>query len=284
MTTITDLRAFFIWAFCGAATLYAQHPPVIASISICSATGAGATGSCPSGTFDTRQIVLGPGGGPVNDSGLGIGPAPDEHSSIFGPGMLGNNKEYLFFLATPEGGHGGIGVAVLSGGSGPDSKGQWTLDFPRADGYGSYAGGFGQVFNHPTRAANCPTVPDGNPAHQDQTFDMLYAAGGSVVKDPSGPPGSVLMIYEGTNACIGNAGGPVFNNEDDYISLAIATSLDYGKSWPTYRGSSTFNFVRFPVRTQHKHPMRPWARSARVSAWATIAPRRLPPATAGTPL
>ena len=36
------------------------------------------------------------------------------------------------------------------------------------------------------------------------------------------------MVYEGTNACVGNAGGPVSSNTDDYISLAIATSSDYG--------------------------------------------------------
>jgi hypothetical protein len=65
------------------------------------------------------------------------------------------------------------------------------------------------------------------------------------------------MIYEGTNACIGNAGGPVFNNEDDYISLAIATSLDYGKSWPTYRGSSAFNFVPLPGQNATQAPNAP---------------------------
>lgn len=240
-----------------AALTYAQHPPAIASISVCDPNGKGGQGSCPSGSFDTHQAVLGPGGSSVNQSSLGVGPAPDEHSTIFAPGTLGNNREYLFFLASPEAGHAAIGVAVLSGGPGPDKNGRWTLDFPRTDGYGSYSGGFGQVFNPSTKGDTCPVVADGNPAHQDQTFDMHYAAAGSVVKDPTAPPGSLLMVYEGTNACIGNAGGPILRDNDDYISLGIATSADYGKTWPTYRGTPTFSFVPLPGFNQTQAPNAP---------------------------
>jgi uncharacterized protein (TIGR03437 family) len=238
---------FRIWTALAISSLaFAQKPPAIASISVCSATGAAGQGSCPSGTLDTHQLVLGPAGSPVNTSSLQAVPVPDEHTTVFGPGTLGTNQDYLFFLATSVQGHAAIGMTVLSGGSGPDKNGQWSLDFPRTDGYGSYAGGFGQVFNPSTKGDACPTVADGNPAHQDQTFDMHYAAGGSVVKDPTAAPGSLLMVYEGTNACIGNAGGTVISNTDDYISLAIATSLDYGKSWPAYRGTPSFNFVPLP--------------------------------------
>jgi uncharacterized protein (TIGR03437 family) len=244
-------------SYCGAAFAQTASPPAIASISVCSPTGGGGQGSCPAGSFDTQQLVLGPGGSSVNDSGLGVGPAPDEHSSVFAPGTLGTNQDYLFFLASPEGGHAAIGVAVLSGGAGPDKNGRWTLDFPRTDGYGSYASGFGQVFDPSTKGDVCPTVPDGNPAHQDQTFDMHYAAPGSVVKDPTAGPGALLMVYEGTNACIGNAGGPIAGDNDDYISQAIATSLDYGKSWPTYRGSPTFSFVPLPGFNQTQAPNAP---------------------------
>ncbi len=77
-------------------------------------------------------------------------------------------------------------------------------------------------------------VPDGLAKDQDQTFDLNYAAGGSVVKDSTAGNGTLLMIYEGSNDCIGNPGGP--KTGDGYLSLAIATSLDYGKTWPTYRG------------------------------------------------
>lgn len=233
------------------------HPSVITSISVCSPTGNGGAGSCPSGSFDTHQIVLGPGGTSVNSSSLGVGAAPDEHSTIFAPGTLAANQDYLFFLASAEGGNPGIGVAVLSGGSGPNNNGQWVLDFPKTDGYGSYTGGFGQVFNPAGRLQTCPVVADGNPAHQDQTFDIHYAAPGSIVKDPTAAPGALLMVYEGTNACIGNSGGPVVSNTDDYISLAIATSLDYGKSWPSYRGSPTFTFVPLPGTNATQGPNAP---------------------------
>ena len=249
---------FCTGALCILATAaQAQHPPVIASIAVCSATGAGGQGSCPSGSFDTHQPVLGPGGVPVNKSSLGVDPAPDEHSTVFAPGTLGSNPDYLFYLASSENGHAAIGVAVLSGGSGPNKNGQWSLDYPRTDGYGSYTGGFGQVFNPSTNGGVCPTVSDGNPAHQDQTFDMHYAASGSILKDPTAPPGSFLMVYEGTNACIGNAGGPMFGNNDDYISLAIATSLDYGKTWPTYRATPTFDFVPLPGFNPNQGPNAP---------------------------
>jgi len=193
----------------------------------------------------------------VNAGSLGAKPAPDEHSTIFAPRKLGDNQDYLFFLASTEGGNPGIGVAVLSGGSGPNQNGQWSLDFPYADGYGLYSSGFGQVFNPASVLNSCPKAPFNNPANQDQSFDMRYAAPGSIVKDPTAARGSLLMVYEGANGCIGNPGGPVLGNKDDYISLAIATSLDYGKTWPTYRGTSTFAFVPMPGLNPSEAPNAP---------------------------
>jgi uncharacterized protein (TIGR03437 family) len=239
-----------------AMALDGQHPLAIASISVCGPTGTGGSGTCPSGSFDTHQIVLGPDGtGSVNGSSLGVGPAPDEHSTVFPPGALGTNPDYLFFLASTEK-NPGIGVAVLSGGSGPDKTGRWTLDYPKLDGYGLYSSGFGQVFNAAGPLESCPVIADGNPAHQDPTFDLNYAAPGSVVKDPTAAPGSLLMIYEGSNACIGSAGG-TRPGSGAYISLAIATSLDFGKTWPTYRGTPTFNFVPLPDTNHTQGPNAP---------------------------
>ena len=240
------------------AALRAQgiRPAAIQSISICSAAGANGKGSCPSGAFDTQQLVLGTDGRSINRT-TGFGPTPDEHSSVFAPGMLGTNQDYLFFLATNTAGHGSIGVTVLSGGTGPGKSGQWVLDIPKADGYGNYAGGFGQVFATAMAPSVCPTVADGNPAHQDQTFDSHYASAGSVMADPTGGAGSLLMIYEGTNSCIGTTGGPVPSTTNDYISLAVATSVDYGKSWPTYRGTPTFNFVALPETNPSQAPNAP---------------------------
>jgi uncharacterized protein (TIGR03437 family) len=234
-----------------------QQTSEIKAITACDANGRGGAGNCPNGTFDTHQIVIGPDGLSVNKGSLNTTAVPDEHSTVFAPGTLGTNQDYVFFLSTAVNGHASIGVTVLSGGTGPDKSGQWTLDYPKADGYGAYAVGVGQVFNPSSKGDNCPVVADGNPAHQDQTFDMHYASGGSVVKDPTSAPGSLLMVYEGTNACIGNAGGPIFGDNDDYISLAIATSLDYGKTWPTYRATPTFNFVQMPSVNTTQAPNAP---------------------------
>ena len=202
--------------------------------------------------------MLGTNGSSINRTG-GFDPLPDEHSSVFAPGTLGTNQDYLFFLATGAGGYPGIGITVLSGGAGPGKNGQWVLDTPKADGYGSYAGGFGPVFETAIKPGVCPVVADGNPAHQDQTFDQHYASAGSVMIDPTGPAGSLLMIYEGTNGCIGETGGPSGNagTGNAYISLAVATSLDYGKSWPTYRGTPTFSFVPMPGANATQGPNAP---------------------------
>jgi hypothetical protein len=247
-------------------TVTVNAPPPIVKISICRPDNPSGTlqpGSCTQG-FDTHQLVLGKrhvnstaSPVPINDSNMGVGPVPDEHSTVYAPGTLDNNADYLFFLSTGSGGHGNIGVSVLSGGGGPDGFGQWTLSFPKPDeGYGFYGKGigYGPVFETSTKPGICPAVPDGSPAEQDQTFDMHYASAGSIVKDPTAPPGSMLMIYEGTNACIGNAGGNVLGNNDDYITLAIATSLDYGRKWPTYRGTDTFDYVPLPNVNQSQAP------------------------------
>lgn len=257
MTTITYVRAIFVWAFCGAAILYAQHPPAIASISVCSPDGAGGAGSCPSGSFDTHQIVLAPDGSGQAINTYVSGTMSDEHSSAFSPGQLGNNNDYLFFVAAGTKLDVSIGSVVLSGGSGPDKNGQWTFDIPKTDGYGAYSSGFGDVFHAPIMQGRCPVVADGNPAHQDSTFDLEYAAPGSIVKDPTSPAGNLLMIYEGVNPCAGDNGGTKQGNGNPYISAGVATSMDYGQTWAAYRAMPTFSFVALPDSNKTQGPDAP---------------------------
>ncbi|HXA16920.1 MAG TPA: hypothetical protein VN380_08015 [Thermoanaerobaculia bacterium] len=228
------------------------HPASIASITVCSPAGTSGAGSCPQGTFDTHQIVLGPDGSSVNPSaGTAI---PDEHSSVFAPGTLNGNPDYLFFVASTAPVHADIGVLVLSGGSGPDKNGQWTMDYAKADGYGSYPSGYGQIFQSPS-GTHCPVVADGNPAHQDQTFDLNYAAPGSIVLDPTSPSGNLVMIYEGTITCFGQTGGG--RSTGFYSTVGVATSRDFGHTWPTYRGTSTFTFVPIPGQSTTQGPAMP---------------------------
>src|SRR5215469_2218098 len=85
----------------------------IQSISVCSPAGSAGKGSCPSGSLDTQQLVLGSNGKSINSSN-GFAPVPDQHSSVFAPGALATNQNYLFFLATGSAGHADIGVTVLS--------------------------------------------------------------------------------------------------------------------------------------------------------------------------
>jgi hypothetical protein len=220
-----------------------DRPHSIASISICSPTATGASASCPNGTGDTRQAVLAPDGSfPLNQYG-GLGTLADEHSTIFSPGTLPGHWDYLFFVATrtilnPI----SSGVVVLTGGSGPNKSGQWTLDF--ASDYGHYFPNNsvgqqnGQVFLSPVEHRNCPSVKLA--VNQDQTFDLNYADPGSVVLDPTNRankgPGSLIMIYEGTNRCIGlNGGDNIIAGNTFYSTTAIATSNDFGHSWPSYR-------------------------------------------------
>jgi hypothetical protein len=104
------------------------HPPAIVSISLCSRHGAGGAGSCPSGSYDTHQIVLAPDGSGNAINTYGVGTTSDEHSSVFSPGTLQGNRDYLFFVAAGTKLNVDIGLVVLSGGSGPDKNGQWTFD------------------------------------------------------------------------------------------------------------------------------------------------------------
>ncbi|MFI5167962.1 MAG: hypothetical protein ACHQQS_15240 [Thermoanaerobaculales bacterium] len=247
-----------------------QSPRRIAGISVCAEGAAGPGGSCPAGTFDTQQIVLGPDGTSINQ--YGAGGTSDEHASVFPPGSLQGNSGYLFFVASGTSLAIDIGVVVLSC-PGPDAHGRWTMDF--AQGYGSYSQGYGAVFRAPIIQGDCPTVAD--PTQQDQTFDLDYAAPGSIVPDPTDLPGHLLMIYEGTDTCVGNGGGRKAGT-GAYITTGVATSIDDGRTWPAYRGTPTFDFVTLPKANKTQGPNAPFGALGAAVCMGTDCAQTPPPA------
>jgi hypothetical protein len=241
---VTQSKAIARQVFRAPGTACSLAPRRIASMSVC-LPGAAAAGSCAIGFADTLAAVSAPaaqGGGSINAYG-GLTTLADEHSTILSPGTLPGHSDYLFFVASrtnlnPV----SSGVVVLSGGRGPDAKGQWTLDF--ASDYGPFAPDAaagsrnGQVFESAMQHPRCPTVASAKA--QDPTFDLNYADPGSIVLDPTNAankgPGSLLMIYEGTNRCIGLTGGSNTAAGNNFFStIGVATSNDAGHSWPSYR-------------------------------------------------
>ena len=215
----------------------------ISTISVCANGAAPAgwdQGSCPPGEFDTHFIVLGPGGTiakPVSINarpsmgGLGMSSASDEHTSVFAPGLLGGNpSDYLFFVAsgiydTTLKERIDVATMVLSGGNKPSTPhpGTGVCHYP-SQGYRSYNNGRGAVFRAPMvqRKSVCPFdfFPPLEFGILDNTFDFKYAAPGSVIPDPT-VAGDFLMIYEGTNTCLGAAG----------ITIGLATSVPSGSNY-----------------------------------------------------
>ena len=177
----------------------------------------------------------------------------DEHSTIIRRKLLDPNdsaeqppdEKYLFFVASnTELNEATSGLVVLAGK--PDSGGVWTLDFdpdyqvqPAPPNGGTVKG---QIFISPFEKGACPpTGPLRDPYRfQDFTFDLNYANPGSVIIDPTRIPSeAVLMIYEGVTQCLNVDGGIGQLPVGDYASIGVATSLDHGKTWPTYRKNFT---------------------------------------------
>jgi hypothetical protein len=236
----------------------AQQPHSIISISVCSGPGANASADCPNNATNTQLPVLAPGGGSINNYG-GLDTLADEHSTVFPPGALPFTRGYTFFAAARTTLSTDSSGAVAFTSSGPDSNGQWTLDF--APGYGLYApfnppgSRNAQLFLSPVQHRVCPSVSDAT--QQDPTFDLNYANPGSVVIDPTNPfdrgAGNLFMIYEGSNRCIGLTGGDnVAQNNSFYSAIAVATSFDFGHSWPAYRYDlNRYGFPNSPLPNQN---------------------------------
>jgi len=163
--------------------------------------------------------------------------------------------QLLFFVASKTSKNKITSGLVVLQSLGPVGRpGQWTLDFAP---YGN-----GQLFMSPVEHNHCPKVAEA--ASQDQTFDLNYADPGTVVIDPTNNvPGCLLMIYEGTNRCIGLT--TIGNGRNGFHStIAVATSNDYGRTWPSYRymlnadGNPTYPV---PLQNPSEAPQQPMGAS-----------------------
>ena len=143
---------------------------------------------------------------------------PDEHTTIFPPEP--GSSAYRFFASSSLTG-GNSGAVVMA-----------TTDlqsFGFAPGYAS------QVMTVPVRFTVC------NPTY-DTEFDENYAGPGSVVQDPTLPPGNLIMIYEAENHCPGGIWQQPF-----YATIGFARSADNGKTWPQSVNGEFGGADRYPV-------------------------------------
>ncbi|MGD0947975.1 MAG: hypothetical protein ABSA52_11130 [Candidatus Binatia bacterium] len=76
----------------------------------------------------------------------------------------------------------------------------------------------------------------------DPEFDLNYAAPGSVVQDPTLPPGNLIMIYEAENHCPGGVWQQPF-----YVTVGFTRSSDNGNTWPQPVDSELGGPDRYPV-------------------------------------
>jgi hypothetical protein len=142
---------------------------------------------------------------------------PDEHTSFIPHTLPPRRTVYLVF-----------GAGLIMGGRG----GAVVLETGDLRHF-TFAPGYRQpVFSSPLEMSQCKS-------RFDPEFDLNYAAPGSVLPNPAGPPGSLLMIYEAENHCPG-----AVNQSPYYATVGLAESLDLGRTWPA------------PIDTQHGGPGR----------------------------
>jgi len=145
---------------------------------------------------------------------------PDEHTTVIPPATL--SSPYLVFAASKLSGGTGGGVVLQT----TDLQ---NFQFATALGYNR------QVFASPLPIDQCDTT------HITE-FDGNYAAPGSVVQDPTLPPGNLIIIYEAENHCPGGLYNPEY-----YATIGFARSNDNGKTWSAPVNSPTGSPSRHPV-------------------------------------
>ncbi|MDQ2946513.1 MAG: hypothetical protein M3Y27_11310, partial [Acidobacteriota bacterium] len=145
---------------------------------------------------------------------------PDEHTTVIPPSAPG--APYLVFAASKLSAATG-GAVVLQ-----------TTDLTKFD-YATSLGYNRQVFASPLPINQCD-------ATYTTEFDGNYAAPGSVVQDPTLPPGNMMILYEAENHCPGGVYNPEF-----YATVGFARSSDNGKTWPAP--------VNGPMGGPSRHPV-----------------------------
>jgi len=145
---------------------------------------------------------------------------PDEHTTFFPPAS-GSNAYLVFGASKISGGTGGAAVLETT-----DLK---TFTFATALGYNP------QVMTPPTAIDKC------DPTYQTE-FDGNYAAPGSVVQDPTLPPGNLIMLYEAENHCPGGV-----NQQPFYATVGFARSSDDGHTWPAPINGLLGGAARHPI-------------------------------------
>ena len=144
---------------------------------------------------------------------------PDEHATFVPyPAIDG----FLMFVSSGIKGAGG-GAVVLQ------TQDLQTFTYATGLGYAE------QVMNPPLTFTAC------NPSY-DSEFDENYAGPGTVVQDPTLPPGNLIMIYEAENHCPGGV-----NQFDYYATAGLARSSDNGQTWPAPIAAEFGGPDRYPV-------------------------------------
>jgi hypothetical protein len=143
---------------------------------------------------------------------------PDEHTTFVPPAP--GSSTYLIFAASNVA-PGVTGTVVLQ---------SFDLrSFTPAPGYTN------PVMLPPVTFSKC------NPTY-DTEFDENYAAQGSVLQDPTLPPGNLMMFYEAENHCPGGV-----NQQPFYATIGFARSSDNGVTWPAPENGPLGGPDRYPV-------------------------------------
>jgi len=144
---------------------------------------------------------------------------PDEHVTFF-PSPQANG--FLVFGSSAV--TGGMGGAVAL-----QTQNLQTFNLATGLGYAE------QVMNPPVAFGSC------NPSYNAE-FDENYTGPGTVVQDPTLPPGNLIMIYEAENHCPGGV-----NVFDYYATAGLARSSDNGKTWPQPVDNVLGGQNRYPI-------------------------------------